>query len=303
MTKAELISRWGNLETINLPDSPFGATEEGHSDFRGFAFLRKSEIKAFKLENCDFSYANFTKRWIQGTTFNHCVFDNAVLSEISDHTNRFTHCTFRKTNFKKAALGFKASRFTNCLFEGCDFTGSIFSNAIFKNCTFIENKLKSVDFQVSGFWDCSFTGVLSDLTFRGQYQYKDQKERDPFPQEVGLHRVDFTEAVMSHIALRNNCPIDNLKLPNDGSAFMCKASVVLERLEAIVETSLSKNEHERVDAYLKALSFFARDRDYLILTLAEMIDSCEDELLGNKLFFSLKEEFEKPKIAAANPSA
>ena len=288
MTKDELISRWGKFSTVNLPDSPFGITEEGHSDFRGFSFLRRSEIKAFKLENCDFSYADFTERWIQGTAFTHCVFDRAVMDGIKDHCNRFTHCSFKNASFRRAALGYKATRYANCRFEGCNFTGCLFSNAIFRQTEFVNNKIKTIDFNVSGFWDCSFAGEVNDVTFRGRYAHKSDRQFDPFPQEIGLHNVDFGDAFLSYIWIKDKCPVEGLRMPQDGSAFLCDSKTFAEAIPQALTAHLGPDQRASVESYLVATTPSGPDEGPMVITRSEMVGLCRDEVLGSKLYSDLK---------------
>lgn len=289
-TKKELIARWDNLKTVNLPDSPFGVTEEGHSDFRGMPFLRRFEIKLFTLENCDFSYADFTERWIEATKFRHCVFRGTKMDGISDRHNDFLHCSFIETSFRKAALGISTTNFENCLFEKCNFTDTLFSNPVFKRVRFIHNKIKTLDFQASGFWDCSFIGEINDVTFRGHYLYKNQREKHPFPQETGLHNVDFSEAELMWICTSHNCAVENVKMPKDGSAFICDSRPLFGLLDTMVQPQFSAEEWKKTETFFKIMGRFNDNQIRLILTRHGMIDAC-GKVVGAKLYEILKSRF------------
>lgn len=179
--KKELRERWGddlnfeinrslkkeNWQDKNVPNArwqtqPFGLTECGKIDLRGFVFREPSKYQ--NLVNLDFSYAvqgagitdgygvsrqgsfiasimescefvgvempaSFDGQFFE-CNFSEAVFDNTCMAEV------FQNCLFLKSKMKNVKT--RGVRFVNCDFTKANLSHSKFYSAIFENCIFDE---------------------------------------------------------------------------------------------------------------------------------------------------------------------
>lgn len=159
--KKELVERWNheldfginhslkkeNWKDKNTPNSrwvehPFGITEEGKLDFRGFPF--REPLKFHYLQNIDFSYSLTLNEMTKGYGMS-C--GGSIISSIVEY------CSFVES-LMPANLSEK--------FVGCNFDKAVFDstriNALFESCTFIKCKIKNVLGEMR-FINCNFVGA------------------------------------------------------------------------------------------------------------------------------------------------
>jgi hypothetical protein len=171
-------------------------------------------LKKASLIGADLSFLEATGVFLEKCRFVQCTITSADLQGLVDHRSVFSECRFTGCDFSNAGLGYFTSRFEDCVFTTCRFDGALFSNVVFKRTRFENVRLRGIDFNASGFWDCAFGGELEDVWFRGTYAFPSDLKRHR-PVESGLHRVDFSDASLSWITVSNDCPIQSLVLPHD----------------------------------------------------------------------------------------
>ncbi|WOZ77716.1 pentapeptide repeat-containing protein [Kosakonia sacchari] len=176
--KKELVERWNheldfginhslkkeNWKDKNTPNSrwvdhPFGTTEEGKIDFRGFPF--REPLKYHYLQNIDFSYSlslnEMTKGYglsrggsIISSLVEHCSFVESLMP--ANLSEKFVGCNFDKAVFDSTRI--------NALFESCTFIKCKIKNVLgemrFINCNFVGANLKKSNFYSCYFENCQF---------------------------------------------------------------------------------------------------------------------------------------------------
>lgn len=260
-------------------------TVESLKDFRGITFPQA--VTGRKFSESDFSFLDAQGARIENCVFERCIFKKGEFKNFHDHRNTFVDCQFMDCNFSGAALGLFTSRYERCVFEKCRFNHAIFGNAVFKHTKFLDMKLRSIDFNASGFWDCAFTGTLNDVWFKGTYQFP-QELKQHVPVETGLHDVNFVAASLSWITVSNGCVLEGLTLPSD--AALLDAVRLLRDFSASLEHRFSSEEREKVGDYLKIIYAHAKNQTRMLATHAELAESY-GEPLATRFFDHLVSEF------------
>jgi uncharacterized protein YjbI with pentapeptide repeats len=219
--------RWlGHSVDPNTP-SPFGGTVNGLGDYRGAPLSSLRAIEGTAFHAIDFSTADFENLRITGCFFKNCVFDRADLRHAVIRSSQFENCSFQRADLRVAQI-VPGSLFNRCAFDGVRVALAGFSNPVFEDITFEGPDWKNVDFRAAGFWNCAFRGDLRGVTFRGDYQYPTQREINGEPRRTGLHRVSFSEAELFWVGFTNGCVLDEIVLPESGSAFVCQIEPLLK---------------------------------------------------------------------------
>ncbi|MBC2182200.1 pentapeptide repeat-containing protein [Listeria sp. FSL L7-0233] len=167
---------WRDKTTRNArwPQHPFGQTDSGKIDFRGFPFREPS--KYHQLFNMDFSYSyslheitegygmsrggSFSHSIMEGCLFIHaempanlsekftdCDFSNAVF--VSTRINAdFISCNFTNAKMKDVLVG---AKFINCDFTKANLTKSALQMCHFENCIFEDTKFSRTNISGSTF--------------------------------------------------------------------------------------------------------------------------------------------------------
>lgn len=180
-----LRDRWIELPAISLREalaspglqSPFGKTEAGHVDFRGYsvdeslhkmvvegvdfsycllgasgqfaATVKSSLFVAASLEgnlgtdfeDCDFSSASLKESWLRGA-FRRCAFGRADMSSACSSQTEFDACCFDGANLRKSS--FYECRFARCSFIGAEFGSGSLADSTFSDCAFCNPDLSKV---------------------------------------------------------------------------------------------------------------------------------------------------------------
>lgn len=157
--KKELRERWSteldfeinrNLKKENWKDKstpnvrwmfqPFGLTERGKIDFRGFPFREPS--KYHHISNIDFSYSHSLHEIVdgygmsRGGSFSYTIIEDCVFTDVEMPANL-------------------SEKFTDCDFSGATFESTII-NGVFDRCLFVKSKMKDVIGEMK-FINCNFT--------------------------------------------------------------------------------------------------------------------------------------------------
>ncbi len=246
----QLIDRWKSVDVINFFNSPFGKTKDNLNDFRGFILIPNdsSQIQQLSAVNCDFSFARFFDLSIKESSFSNCFFDYAILTNFSDTKCAFVNTSFYMTEFIECSIGNNTTVYNSCKFVDVKYIDTFFENPLFSTCTFTgssfpvinssvsddddsnlnHNCFDMVDFNVSGFMDCKFSGYLNNIVFSGK-SYDDNL----ISHHRGLYRCDFSKAILRNIFLINGCPVQNLVLPDSGETILISKNKFLELLPII----------------------------------------------------------------------
>ena len=181
------------------------------------------------------------------------------------------------------------------MYQACSFglskmskTG--FLNPIFEHCRFIFDLAPAVDFGCSGFWDCSVEGSLRQATFHGVYQYQLQRDKNPSPSMTGLHNIDFTRAGMKWISFRDECAVDGIRMPQNGTAFLYRFSDLLGVANQSMP-ALSESAGDALVTLGRVMAIYAKHQDIGCLCKGDLMDMC-DEDAATELFEVLKARFQ-----------
>jgi uncharacterized protein YjbI with pentapeptide repeats len=116
------------------------------------------KLGAGAIADVDFSDADLTEASLNGASFSNCLFNGADLTSMRQWRVRFDGCEFVKTNFSSASFGADGALYTSCLFERARFSGAIVIRPEFIDCSFLNCNFRGVDFFLSRFIRCKFTG-------------------------------------------------------------------------------------------------------------------------------------------------
>lgn len=145
---------------------PFGLTERGKIDFRGFPFREPS--KYHHISDIDFSYSHSLHEIVDGygmsrggsfiyAIMNSCVFIDAEMP--ANLSEKFTDCDFSGAIFESTRI--------NGVFGGCLFVKSKMKDVIgtmkFINCNFTKANLAKSSFHTCYFENC----IFDDAKFSG----------------------------------------------------------------------------------------------------------------------------------------
>jgi fluoroquinolone resistance protein len=139
---------------------------------------------------------------------------------MSPNTNDFNNCLFLNSDFSFAAIGYRGSKYVDCVFDKCNFKKAIFIRAEFMRCKFIDCKLKGVDFNASSFEECAFVGKLEDVWFRGGFALASDIEDFGEAKKNRMKNVSFEDAHLYGLTFSNDCDLSTVTLPSDGKYFL-----------------------------------------------------------------------------------
>ncbi|WP_445495980.1 pentapeptide repeat-containing protein [Photorhabdus sp. SF281] len=154
---------WKDKEQPNVRwlIQPFGLTELGKADFRGFPF--REPLKYQYVVEIDFSFSQAISEKTEGygfsrglTGFSNLLFERCDFIEADLPANlseKFICCNFQGASFNACRI--------NACFEGCDFTNSKLKDVLvrgkkFINCNFNKANLSKANFYSCFFESCSF---------------------------------------------------------------------------------------------------------------------------------------------------
>jgi len=287
MSAKDLITRWRisaendsanerifnickNGGVLSMDHSPFGRLEGNLMDFRGYS-ARRILVKDVTLKDIDLSHADFSSSWMETNRFENCLFEKTDFTDASDHGNTFDHCVFLNCKFKLAVLGYKGSRYGNCIFKECGFQRTNFIRPEFVSTDFIHCRLKSIDFNASSFENCKFEGLVDDMWFRGTFPTRSQIETFGQPKINKMLNVSFEDADLCDPAFSNWCDLSTVKIKNNGRYF--KYDNWHKRLLFLgKESELWDDEHQRNEAarFVKVYSVHAPTQEWNIINLDDL---------------------------------
>ncbi len=238
MGKEALIERWNSVSKehkylvinggLNAENYPFGKTDEGKCDLRGFNFKELPEslgkdgsaLNNVVFHNFDFSYSNFDQFKIANCQFVNCTFEVVYCRDLLDIENVFEHCQFHKVDFRRASIGVGNSRFENCTFKACNFMRCCFYSPQFRHVGFVDCNLREFEFGGASFEYCLFEGSMSHVLFKGD----DLKSRtnNPGYKKNEMLEVSFENLDFYSIAFSDDCKLDHLKIKSDSNYILVK---------------------------------------------------------------------------------
>ncbi|WP_071604008.1 pentapeptide repeat-containing protein [Dickeya sp. NCPPB 3274] len=147
---------------------PFGLTDEGKVDFRGFSF--REPIHYHLIKDIDFSYSQSISgnkdaygpsRGITGfidSVFDGCKFVGSTLpANLSEH---FNNCDFSGSVFESTRI---SADFNLCIFVSCKMKDILIRGKKFVGCDFSKANLSKSNFYSCYFEDC----IFDDAKFTG----------------------------------------------------------------------------------------------------------------------------------------
>ena len=290
MTKKALMDRWKNdpiwkhkWEQIALwlfsTNEEFDKTEEmeytpdGYLDLRGFPLNWDIEIQEYtdlskidltqnprglgsienkKFEKVDFSYADFSGRYMLKCKFYDCIFDNVKMLDIHEEQCSFRDCIFRKGIYG-GSLGMGESHYKNVQFQSVKMHRTQMWWPNFEDCLFQNCNLRGTDFGGAHFKNVKFVGKVDNVWFRGKTpdRYKEncrwRPEIDERWEQVFPMEVDFSEATLSDLTISNLCDLSEVVLPGDGSCYLIPN---LDAMRADISERLKKGKKRLLERLL-----------------------------------------------------
>lgn len=257
----------GGLLTDDL--SPFEKSNGVLLDFRGIE-LNNLAIKNCRFENIDFSFSSFKSSWIENSSFKNCYFKDADFTKISDQGNKFEECIFFNCKFNNSGLGYKGSAFVECIFENTNFQKAVFIRAEFERCSFINSKIKGIDFNASSFEECIFEGILDDVWFRGGFPLQSDNQYFGFPKKNIMKKVSFEKAELKNLTFSDDCDLSSVCLGDNPEVF--KYSNWYRRLQLLAKEIISWDSEcgKQGEIFVKTHLVHAKNQDWYILNLKEL---------------------------------
>jgi fluoroquinolone resistance protein len=223
--------------------SPFGL-HEGRIDFRGLTITPEQRTNCTDIIKChfnggtikfarsgqgcthiikcrfnhvDFTDAIFGDVWTEGCEFKDVVFGKADMQGFRDHGNRYQNCLVIKTDFSYAGIGYKGSRYDECVFRDAKFRKTGFIRPQFDNCLFDDCKLHNAEFDASSFENCTFVGKLYGVCFSNGYFFGEMlNKRFGVPRKNRMHNVSFAKAELKTVGFRWGCDLSTVIMPESG---------------------------------------------------------------------------------------
>ncbi len=169
------------------------------------------------VRGVDLSIGRIAGWRILGCQFVDCSFDGGRFPDLRTWETTFTNCSFRSAKLRDAVLGPMSNGGHNVYegvnFDGADLRGAVFSYCRMVRCSFNETRLDGVQFGLSEFDECSFSGRLKDVIFGASHE----GARVELP--IGGHpnrlrRVDFRSATFEYVEFRN-VDADDIRWPQN----------------------------------------------------------------------------------------
>lgn len=273
-----LMGRSGN--GFSVSESPFGVTEDGLLDLRGLRITEKAELRRVAFSHADFGAASWKGAWLERCTFTNAKFDGAGFQKIAEHGNEFIDCSFLKSSFREAALGYKGSSFQRCTFDGVDFNRAVFVRPEFDGCAFYHCKLDGCDLNGSSFEQCRFVGSLRNVWFRGGFAHPNDVSRYGQPRANQMTDVSFESACLRDVTFSNGCNLASVKPPTDGHhELIARWPEKLKDLQGRAQgwPSAASN---AANAFAATNLVHARTQDWFILNRDDLDDEFGSEVAG-----------------------
>lgn len=295
----ERIALWlfsENEEIDTVEDMEY--TPDGYLDLRGFPIHLFIDIQEYtnlqradllqesrglisqkRFEKIDFSYADFSGRYIQKCKFYDCIFDNAKL-DINEAQCSFRDCIFRKGIYG-GFLGGGESHYKNVQFHSVKMNGTQMWWPDFEDCLFSNCNLRETDFGGSHFKNVKFIGKVEDVWFKGKMSddYKSNSKWSPEIDErwdqVLPMEVDFSKATLSDLTISDGCDLSEVVLPSDGSCYLIPN---LDAMRADISERLKKGKKRLLERFL----------DYYLM---DGYDNIMGILCLNDVYREIREDF------------
>ena len=264
-TKQELQTRWSETSALPIvsmerPRSPFGVTETGLVDFRGFGYplsddfgkcsvfcVQQQKLNNLEFSNCDFSFCSFSHTTLENCRFQNCVFVGSSLTFANLDGCSMIQCSFRSAKFQGAQIGatyrHPETLFESVIFERCNFARTAFFAPFFRRCTF-DHCSKSLDFQASSFEDTSFSGRYSSLWFSNGWPFKED-ERFGVARPNLMKNVSFLASEVESFTFTHQCPLHDVILPQKGRYLhLCRFHQCLQDIQSEADKQIDRVKRE-----------------------------------------------------------
>jgi len=227
------------------------------------------------LKKVDFSYADFSGRYMRKCEFYDCIFDNVKMDNIQEAQCSFRDCIFRKGIYA-GFLGSGESHYKNVQFQSVKINGTKMWWPNFEDCLFQNCNLRRTDFGGAHFKNVKFVGKVDNVWFRGKMpeRYKEnckwRPEIDERWDQVFPMEVDFSEATLSDLTISNLCDLSEVVLPSDGSCYLI---LNLDAMRADISERLKKGKKRLLE---RLLNYYLSDREDKIMGILCLNDVYRD---------------------------
>jgi uncharacterized protein YjbI with pentapeptide repeats len=255
-----------------VSESPFGfVSGNGLLDLRCLSLPNKAELRDVAFRNADLSAARFNGARVERCIFENVLFDETSWENVSDHGNTFAACSFIKTIFRGAILGYKGSHFHGCKFTEASFEYAQFIRPEFDDCTFKDCRYGGVDFNASSFERCEFSGEVRGVWFNGEFALPSQRERFGPPKPNRMLDVSFAHATLIEVSFGNNCDLSSVIPPSDSDhLFIPDWENCLIKLQATVQNWTS-DERAAGEMFCKTHLIGAWAQDSYIVSFLDLM--------------------------------
>ncbi len=242
-----------------------------------------------RFRDVDLSSSTMRGGWLEKCVFENVRFDACDLSGLADHGNRFEGCSFARTKFRRAVLGYKGSEYENCAFEKADFSQAGFIRAEFTRCSFDSCKMLGVDFNASSFVECQFLGVLEDVWFRGGYPFPSDQDQFGVARVNTMENVSFEKAELHDVHFSNDVDLSSITPPLAGD--YRRYSRWKASLEQLAQHALEWQPFEKseVEVFVNSHMVHAKGQDWYLLNGDDVRKEHGPEL-GSRILESLSLE-------------
>lgn len=265
------LGRSGNGYEIR--EAPFGvATETGRLDLRGLILPERTELRRITFRFADFTGAILKHTMFELSVFSDVCFDNGAFQMAAVGGGTFEKCSFRNTNFRRAVLGYRGTRFTQCLFERADFIQTGFIRPEFDDCCFDNCIFSGVDFRGSSFERCEFRGEVRGVWFRGGFPLASFTERWGEPRSNRMNFVSFKHAKLMDITFSDHCDLSSIIPPEDGRHAVFDRWP--ERIKSVFELSRAWSEPSKKQGenFYTSYETHARKQDWYLMGVDELMN-------------------------------
>jgi fluoroquinolone resistance protein len=289
MNPAELKKRWDSPEAkeftallrqngrsgngFDVVESPFGTmASTGLLDLRYLSLSDQTELRKIVFRNADLSVVQFNGAWIERCTFENIRSDGGAWKNVAEHGNTFMDCTFIKTDFRDAILGYKGSQFHRCKFADANFQRSQFIRPEFNDCVFKDCHFGNVDFNASSFERCEFSGEVRSVWFRGGFALPSQSERFGTPRPNRMLNVSFAHATLVDVTFSNHCDLSSVVPPSDSDHRLFRDwKSCLLKLQSTVQ-SWPNDERMAGELFCKTHLTHAQAQESYILSFIDLME-------------------------------
>jgi uncharacterized protein YjbI with pentapeptide repeats len=198
-----------DLRGLSLPDPSAVGSSITAGGVTAEARSGVNEFRAVRWSSLDLSHSRLSGLRFFGSGIDDCRFDGATCRDWRLWDSEVKDSSFVRADLRDAAVGTWHDGRTNAWldvdFEGADLRGALALGCVMERCSFVDTRMKGMEFQQATIRHCRFAGSLQDVLF-------DEREIAGRPKPGVFVDVDFSEATFHDVEFRGG-RFDDVKLP------------------------------------------------------------------------------------------